>query len=337
MARDADGIFDSTDKWADSGSTGVPPFARTAGWGLTYSQEGGDTPERLVFNLLFLELFALGIDINKMGSALEYNATIDYVVGASVFGTDGILYKAHTANGPASSVVSPIADATGVWCYANAPAPGTISMLSWEPSATQLVQMRILEGNGASVLDADYPDILTAWGSKIYGNVDGTHFYLPELSGRLFRVWDDNVGNDPGASVDFTGDTHSNTTVDGIADTSILEVGMLVTGTDMAAGTTIVSIDSGTAITISIAATGTTVGASLNGTNRTDRGDGTTGDEIGTLQANGNLSHTHTEQWIGGSGAFAASGANYTRNDGFASGGLDARPNNITVFAGVHY
>jgi hypothetical protein len=53
----------------------------------------------------------------------------------------------------------------------------------------------------------------------------------------------------------FTGTTHSNTTIDGITDTSLLTKGALVTGTGIPANTTIATIASGTSITISQAAT----------------------------------------------------------------------------------
>jgi len=55
----------------------------------------------------------------------------------------------------------------------------------------------------------------------------------------------------------LSGDTHSNTTIDGISDTSALSAGMAVSGTGIAAGTYIVSVDSGAAITINQNATGT--------------------------------------------------------------------------------
>ncbi len=62
----------------------------------------------------------------------------------------------------------------------------------------------------------------------------------------------------------FTGDTHTSTLVDAISiDTSNLTVGGKISGTDILAGTTILTIDSPTAITLSQAATGTTTGAVL--------------------------------------------------------------------------
>lgn len=54
-----------------------------------------------------------------------------------------------------------------------------------------------------------------------------------------------------GYLVDAGADTHSNTTVDGLTDTSDLRVGMRVVASNVPANTLIVSIDSSTAITIS--------------------------------------------------------------------------------------
>lgn len=60
-------------------------------------------------------------------------------------------------------------------------------------------------------------------------------------------------------STAYTGDTHSNTTIDGILpSTDGMYVGQLLTGTDLPAGTRIATITSATAITITQAATGTT-------------------------------------------------------------------------------
>lgn len=68
----------------------------------------------------------------------------------------------------------------------------------------------------------------------------------------------------PEFSTGFVGDTHTNTTIDGIADTSSFYVGQLLSGhADIAAGTRIASIDSANSITTTIATTGTTVGAGI--------------------------------------------------------------------------
>lgn len=73
---------------------------------------------------------------------------------------------------------------------------------------------------------------------------------------------------------------------------------------------------------------------------RTDRGDGTTGDKPGTLQANQNLAHSHLYWaahpgggiWPGGSGYGVVQYA--TDSSG---GGNQSNPNNINILAGIRW
>jgi len=67
----------------------------------------------------------------------------------------------------------------------------------------------------------------------------------------------------------INGDTHTTTTIDGIADTSAINVGMTITGTDIPAATTVATIVDGVSITISQAATGTTAGVDFTLINAT--------------------------------------------------------------------
>lgn len=55
-----------------------------------------------------------------------------------------------------------------------------------------------------------------------------------------------------------SGTTHTNTTIDGLTDTSQLVVGMQVSGTDVAANTTITAINSLTSVSVNNATTGST-------------------------------------------------------------------------------
>ena len=64
----------------------------------------------------------------------------------------------------------------------------------------------------------------------------------------------------------FTGDTHTNTTVDNISSTAGLVVGQLLTGTGFAANTRIASINSATAITTTLATTATNAGVTITRT-----------------------------------------------------------------------
>ena len=60
-----------------------------------------------------------------------------------------------------------------------------------------------------------------------------------------------------------TGDTHTNTTLDTLADTSGVRVGMGVTGAGIPAGTTVSTINSATSVTLSAAATATATGVQV--------------------------------------------------------------------------
>lgn len=55
----------------------------------------------------------------------------------------------------------------------------------------------------------------------------------------------------------YTGDTHTNTTIDGIASTAGMYSGQVIAGTNIVAGTRILSVDSANAITTDTATTGT--------------------------------------------------------------------------------
>ncbi len=61
----------------------------------------------------------------------------------------------------------------------------------------------------------------------------------------------------------FTGDTHTNTTLDNISSITGLVVGQLLTGTGFAANTRIASIDSATAVTLTVATTATAAGVTV--------------------------------------------------------------------------
>ncbi len=161
-----------------------------------------------------------------------------------------------------------------------------------------------LECDGSAISRTTYSDLFGVI-SDDYGAGDGsTTFNIPDYRGCFLRGFDNTAGNDPGAATVVLGDTHSNTTIDSIASTADLEAGMVITGSGIPSATTISSITSATAIVISQAATATASGVSLTNTNRTDRGDGTTGDANGTKQASGSKRHSHGGATASGGGAF---------------------------------
>lgn len=134
-----------------------------------------------------------------------YSNQINYQISSIAWGSDDQIYIALIANGPGSTTVDPVGDLTGTWVllidfFGTSLRPaGEIVLLTYEPSPAQLDGLKLLEANGASVLDADFPSILAAWGAKIYGNVDGTHFNLPDLRGRFLRFFNNGAGVDPDA------------------------------------------------------------------------------------------------------------------------------------------
>ena len=83
---------------------------------------------------------------------------------------------------------------------------------------------------------------------------------LDNLSNQLIVALD--IYGTSSSFTDATCDTNTNTTVN-MDDTSSVKAGMKISGTDIPASTTVVSVDSGTAITISQAATGTSVNVTL--------------------------------------------------------------------------
>ena len=113
MARDIDAIIKQ--KFAESGDVGLGGLDLEELWPVAYSTPGGLFPQRIQFNQLFRYLSALAVEINLKGPFLDYNNTIDYVIGAFAKGSDGLEYKVFIANGPGSSVVDPVGDLTGTW------------------------------------------------------------------------------------------------------------------------------------------------------------------------------------------------------------------------------
>lgn len=106
MTRDTDGIIQ--EKFAASGDVGLGDLVIDDGWPIAYSTPGGKNPQRLQFNQLYRNLFALAVEINQKGPFLEYDNTVDYAIGAAIRASDGKYYQALAANGPATAVVSPI-------------------------------------------------------------------------------------------------------------------------------------------------------------------------------------------------------------------------------------
>jgi hypothetical protein len=119
VARDSRGIIQQI--FADTGDVADPTFDFAEGWPVAYSQAGGQTPEREVFNRLFQRLYALGRDVTRFGCGLPWEATVDYALPALVMGSDNTPYRSVQANGPSEAVgaVDPVLDVENV-CWAPA-------------------------------------------------------------------------------------------------------------------------------------------------------------------------------------------------------------------------
>lgn len=135
------------------------------------------------------------------------------------------------------------------------------------------------------------------------GSISNTAHQLLNYKGRLLRHYgagagsvlecdSDGAGTFTPFEVALTGTTHTNTIVDGLASTSLLFVGMTVTGTGIANNTTISSITSNTAIVISPAATGSAT-VSLTFIYRIR--EAATGLRIKGIESNGNFYFTTSE------------------------------------------
>lgn len=120
---------------------------------------------------------------------------------------------------------------------------------------------------GGSASDADIAAAIYSKRSAGCGMKGSITFAVPRIQGGTFTVaWDEveaealfihfNADLITGNTV-TTGNTHNGTAVlDGIPDTTGLQIGYLVRGTAVPAGATIVSVDSGVQVTISANCTG---------------------------------------------------------------------------------
>jgi len=108
-------------------------------------------------------------------------------------------------------------------------------------------------------------------GSSALGTMTGHSrgFIATQINEKEYVVWvsTDYTGwflaEDSFAQTSYTGDTHSNTTVDNIASTAGMYAGQAITGSGIPANTRIASVDSGTQITLTAAATATSAGVTL--------------------------------------------------------------------------
>lgn len=183
-------------------------------------------------------------------------------------GSDTIQKQGSTSTVTSISLVNGesivfISDGTSKWIISNwsradvTPA----GIVSWYAAST--APEGWLKCNGAAVSRTTYATLFNAIGTTFGAGDGSTTFNLPDLRAQFIRGWDDSRGVDTD-SITITGNTtNGSTSVTNVNSTSGLTVGMAVSGTGIAGGTTIAAIVSETAITLSANATATGTGVSL--------------------------------------------------------------------------
>lgn len=153
--------------------------------------------------------------------------------------------------------------------------------------------------DGSSLLRASYPSLFAAISTN-YGSVDGTHFNLPDLRGRV-TVGREAMGGSTSNRLERTStiSTTGSSATATVGSASNLSVGMFIISANVPAGTTISSI-SGTTITMSANATttaaGTTARFSMLGNDPEILG-AAGGSDVQTLLGAQLASHQHTFQF----------------------------------------
>lgn len=106
-----------------------------AGWPFKTIVDSSD------FAQILHELTSLTDLIDKTG-ILEYKDDIDYdLVPAFAVGSDGELYKSTAINGPATTVVDPVGDLTGVWVGLISNAQEAVSGVGTFANATNSIEL----------------------------------------------------------------------------------------------------------------------------------------------------------------------------------------------------
>lgn len=85
---------------------------------------------------------------------VDYVATFDYAITDYSKGTDGLLYRAAIVNGPSTSVVNPVGDATGTWILLSGSTPTTTTVFTasdptWTPTpGVKSLRVAVTGGGG---------------------------------------------------------------------------------------------------------------------------------------------------------------------------------------------
>ncbi len=124
----------ATSATADTTTPETVGLVRADGWPSTYSPPGTLAPRREVFNEMFSELYALGDDVNRNGALLPWSDQLNYYEHARVLGSDGLVYRAVVATGPATSNAVDPATKTNSNVWADGVNPNTenrIRQVGW--------------------------------------------------------------------------------------------------------------------------------------------------------------------------------------------------------------
>lgn len=184
-------------------------------------EAGGKAPRREYFNAL-TQLMSSHIFFQQSGSLYTWSATLDYLTGAHVLGSDGNEYIAQKSNGPDvpdSSAIDPVGDDSGTWLSAISVYTAATAQ-SWDkdwigvprPWRSTTLPPNYCWANGDFVAFADWPELKDVYeaggfaGLLLDWDADGetqaanlgqwrpdaaepTGLYTPNLTGQFLRCW----------------------------------------------------------------------------------------------------------------------------------------------------
>ena len=159
------------------GKTDIAVAEIEAGWPYKKIQDAS------AFNEIMRRVTTLLTSLEQYG-ILPWCPSTVYAAGALAFGSDAVIYKALSAN----TNKDPFTE-TSYWIkYGTDPKllVPTGTVVSY---ASLIVPDGWLECTGASVLISAYSDLYVVIGTT-YGQIDGSHFSLPDLRGYFARGYD---------------------------------------------------------------------------------------------------------------------------------------------------
>lgn len=197
-------------------------------------EAGGKAPRREYFNAL-TQLMSSHIFFQQSGSLYTWSATLDYLTGAHVLGSDGKEYIAQKSNGPDvpdSSAIDPVGDDSGTWLSAISVYTATIQTevqslnKDWigvpRPWRSTTLPPNHCWANGDFVAFADWPELKAVYEAGGFGGMllpwdadsstqaanlgqwrpdaaQPTGLYTPNLTGQFLRCWGQGASEGAGA------------------------------------------------------------------------------------------------------------------------------------------